>query len=473
MLRRSIVSFCLLALMFVGLAVPSAAHAAEVQVPFDANGRVNRIDEPLARRLGLFFNEFEGFREARLFMADDSSFVLEITHVRGGQSLRERQPMTREQADAFRADFARRMSETTPLVDPRNQEGRPWLMTSSAVLGLGFYGWALPYVLDVQDGSQVFGSYMLTAGASFFLPLMLTSNSPVTTAAAGLYWYGGSRGIAHGVLLADALDDTPEDNRSQVALAMGLSLTESIVGYEYARHGGVDGGTAQAIAIGGDFGFLWGYTVSDLVSTVDQQSTSGQSAAMLAGSVAGMVGGRALATQRAYSFGDGTVVRTSGALGMLVGTAIADAGTSDHNGSADSRTYSAGLLLGSLAGLATGDRLVEGRDFSGGDGVLMQLGSGLGVLMGLGVVALADPQGSDNSTVYWLGSAAGGVAGYAITYSGLSRRAVSRATESSSGAWRIELAPEGVMAALGRGVSARNDREDRPVPVMARVSCRF
>ncbi|MEQ1834431.1 MAG: hypothetical protein ABL977_15400 [Candidatus Eisenbacteria bacterium] len=469
--RRSILSFCMLALMCLGLAVPSRAHGAEVQMPFDANGRVNRIDEPLARRLGLFFNEYEGFREARLFMADDSSYVLEITHVRGGQSLRERQVMTREQADAFRADFAKRMGETTPLVDPRNQEGRPWLMTSSALLGLGFYGWALPYVLDVQDGSQVFGSYMLTAGASFFVPLMLTSNSPVTTSAAGLYWYGGSRGIAHGVLLADALDDTPTDNRSQVALAMGLSLAESIVGYEYATHGGVDGGAAQAIAIGGDFGFLWGYTVSDLASTRDERSTSGQSAAMLAGSVAGMISGRALATRRAYSFGDGTLIRTSGGLGMLVGTAIADAANSG-NGAGDSDAYSAGLLLGSFAGLAAGDRLVEGRDFSGGDGVLMQLGTSLGALMGLGVVAVADPHGSDNSATYWLGSAAGGVLGYAITYSGLSRRAVTRATDSSSGAWRVELAPEGIMAALGRGAT-REDHGDRPVPVMARVSCRF
>ena len=471
--RRLVVSLCMLALMTLGLALPGIARSAELQVPFDDAGRVNRIDEVLARRLGMFLDRYEGFREARLFMADDSSFVLEITHVRGGQSLREREVMTQEQVDVLRADFARRMSETAPLMDPRNQEGRPWLMTSSAVLGLGFYGWALPYVLDVQDGSQAFGTYLLTAGGSFFVPLLLTSDSPVTTSAAGLYWYGGSRGIVHGVLLADAFDDDPSDSRAPVGWAMALSLTESIAGYQYAKLASVDGGTAQAISIGGDFGFLWGYTVSDLTSSDDQRGSSAQSAGMLIGSLTGMLGGRVIARSRAYSFGDGTVVRTSGALGMLVGTAFADGAVNHSRGSSDSKPYSAGLLVGSVAGLAIGDRLVSGRDFSGGDGVLMQLGSGLGALMGLGVIAITDPQGTDNSAAYWAGSAVGGVLGYAVTYSGLSRRAVSRATESSSGAWRVEIAPEGVMAALGRPIGHGAANDDRAVPVLARVSCRF
>ena len=84
-----------------------------------------------------------------------------------------------------------------------------------------------------------------------------------------------------------------------------------------------------------------------------------------------------------------------------------------------------------------------------------------------------DPQGTDNSAAYWAGSAVGGVLGYAVTYSGLSRRAVSRATESSSGAWRVEIAPEGVMAALGRPIGHGAANDDRAVPVLARVSCRF
>ena len=474
--RRVIVSLCMFALMlmgFIGLALPGIARSAELQVPFDDAGRVNRIDEVLARRLGMFLDRYEGFREARLFMADDSSFVLEITHVRGGQSLREREVMTQVQIGVLRADFARRMSETAPLMDPRNQEGRPWLMTSAAALGLGFYGWALPYVLDVQDGSQVFGSYLLTAGGSFFIPLLLTSDSPVTTSAAGLYWYGGSRGIAHGVLLADAFDDEPADNRGGVGLAMGFSLIESIAGYQYAKLAAVDGGTAQAIAIGGDVGFLWGYAVNDLVTSYDQRGSNSRSASMLVGSLTGMLGGRVIARSRAYSFGDGTVVRTSGALGILVGTAFADAAANGGGSGSNSKPYSAGLLIGSMAGLAIGDRLVAGRDFSGGDGVLMQLGTGLGALMGLGVIAITDPQGTDNSAAYWAGSAAGGVLGYAVTYSGLSRRAVSRATESSSGAWRLEIIPEGVMAALGRPIGHGAGRDDRAMPILARVSCRF
>lgn len=468
MIRRLLGHCCMLAMLVLGLALPHEAQSAELQVPFDAAGRITRVDEPLARRLSMFIHEHEGFREARLFMVDDSSFVLEITLVRGGQSLRERTPLSREQADALRADLAARLSDSKPLAEAGSQASRVWMLSGSAALGFGFYGWAVPYILDVQDGSQAFGAYLLTSGTSFFLPLMLTADSPVSASAANLYWYGASRGIAHGVLLADAFDDQSSGNRGVIGMAMTLSVVEGVAGYAYATSAKLDPGTTQAIAMGGDFGLLWGYNLSDLASTPDQRGTSAQSATMLAGSFVGMAGGRALASRRAYSYGDGVVMRTAGYAGGLVGIAFADAAA--QNGS-DSKAYSAGLLIGTLAGLGIGDRLVAGREFTAGDGMLVQLGTGLGALMGLGVVSIVNPRGGDTSTPYWAGTATGGVLGYAMTYSGLSRRAVARASEGTS--WRMEIAPAGLLAALGR-LPARDDaHRDRGTPVLARVSCRF
>jgi hypothetical protein len=52
--------------LFSSLLVASLAAAAEVQVPLDRAGRVQRVDAALARRLGIFPDR-PGFQEARLF----------------------------------------------------------------------------------------------------------------------------------------------------------------------------------------------------------------------------------------------------------------------------------------------------------------------------------------------------------------------------------------------------------------------
>ena len=469
MVRHLLRTAVALALMFAAVLLPRPARAAETQVAFDPAGRIQRIDETLARRIGLFVDKYPGFQEARLFMASDSTFVLEVSMLRGGQLQRERENLTREQADALRADIVQRTATMVSLPEKPNQDGRALLMTGSALLGLGFYGWAVPYVFDAQDGSVILGSYMLTAGSSFFLPMYLTRNASVTWGMANLSLYGATRGIVHGVLIHQALHpDAFEDGQEQVATAMVTSLTEGALGYAIARQSRMSAGSSMAIQNGGDYGLLWGYLVSDIAGTTDGVADRSVALTMLGTSAAGMVGGGILAGHRAYSYGDGLVMRSSGYVGMLVATAIVDAG--QQNGSDYSKAYSGGLLAGSAAGLLIGDRLVARREFTVGDGVLVQVGGAFGALMGLGAVAISNPQG-DNSTAYWAGTAIGGTLGYALTYAQLSKKAAARASDRSS--WRFEIAPEGMLAAMGRTPGHASTHTARPAPTLVRVSCTF
>jgi hypothetical protein len=247
---------------------------------------------------------------------------------------------------------------------------------------------------------------------------------------------------------------------------MATSITEGALGYIIAGHGHMTGGTTEAIVNGGDYGLLWGYTISDLAGFTDQEDDRATSATMLAATAAGMTGAGMLASHRAYSYGDGLVMRSSGYVGMLLATAIADMGNPDG-----SEAYSAGLLAGSVAGLAVGDRLVAGREFTAGDGVLVRLGGLAGSLTGLGVVALGSPEGDNSSSAYWFGAAIGGAAGYALTYRQLARKAAARSAERTS--WRFEIAPEGLMAAMGRGPWAGPARAALAPPLLVRLSCAF
>ena len=464
----TVLTFTFLLTLALTPALTSPALAAEVQVAFDPAGRVQRVDEPLARRIGLFVDSHPGFQEARLFAVDDSTFVLEISVAQGGQFSREREVLTREQADALRADVTARVAALPPEKERVEQGGRATLVTSWTLLGLGFYGWAFPYAFEIDEGSAALGSYMLVSGASFFGPLLLTRGQPVTWGPTNMSLYGMTRGALHGWLISEIAkpdEGYQDDGKTAVAFAMGTSVAEGILGYALAQSRGWSAGDVAAIEIGGDYGMLWGYLASDLAGYTDGDKDQDQATATLtlATGVAGMFGGSLFAGRRAFSFGDVMIVRGGSYVGILLGTALADLGDP-----AESEPYSAGIMLGSLAGLIAGDRLVDGREFTVGEGTLVQLGGLAGGLMGLGLVALTQ---TDDSSPYWFGTAAGGAGGYAATYAGLAGKATARASKATS--WRFNLAPEGLLAALSRAPSGRTTRSSAPPPPLVRLTCTF
>ena len=454
----------------------SAALAAEVQVAFDPAGRIQRVDEALARRIGMFVAEHPGFQEARLFAVDDTSFVLEISAIRGGRLERERVPMTLAQVEALRAEVAGKVAASGPAPAKLNQDGRTMLVAGYALMGLGFYGWALPYMTDVQDGSAALGEYLLVSGASAFAPMLMTQNAPVSWAATNLSLFGATRGIWHGSLVYDLFSSGNsgwggDEGRGRVGVMMVTSLAEGALGYAAARAGNMDGGTAQTVVNGGDYGLAWGVCASELAGCYDRDDDRAAAAMTLAGAAAGTLGSRWLAANRAYSYGDAWVMRSAGYVGGLLGATVADLGNPD-----DSKPYAAGVLAGTLAGLAVGDRLVKGREFTGGDGILVQLGGSAGALMGLGLVALSSPDGDGASALWWSGGSLGATLGWALTWNALSSRAAARAAERTS--WRFGLEPAGVLAALassraGARAGASPAPRARAVPVALRVSRGF
>ncbi|MDP9349588.1 MAG: hypothetical protein M3P24_10705, partial [Gemmatimonadota bacterium] len=233
--------FVVLTLLFA-VAAPVSAQTGEVQVPFDPAGRIEVIDARLAARLGLFVDEYPGLREVRLFQAADSSFVLEVTTTRDGRTERRRVPLSAEEARALRARVAERLADRAPTA-ALNQEGRTELLAQTALLGFTFYGSLVPEMLGVEDGSTAVGLYLLTAGASFFGPYLLTQNQEVTQGMATLGGYGASRGILHGYLLhqlfAGGYDDSG-DAASAVAFLTGVA--EGVGGYLWASRERLTGG---------------------------------------------------------------------------------------------------------------------------------------------------------------------------------------------------------------------------------------
>lgn len=425
--------------LLAALASPVRAHAGETQVAFDHTGRFVTLDARLARHLGVFADTIPGFSEARLFARDDSTFVLEISSVRSGRLVRERQPMSALEVESLRGhvEALTRVRGGNALLD---RDGRLPLVLGTAVLGLGFYGWALPAAANL-DGGSAGGIYLVTASASFFVPWAITRSGDVTSSQSRLTLYGATRGIAHGVMIADLLSDDGTW-RGELGWTVGASMGEGVLGYALAKGADMDEGAAATIGVGGDFGLAIGAGAAAMSNAWDDGSSEAASGLMLGGSFAGMLLGRTVASSRHYSAGDASVVRSAGTLGAWAGLAITSA-TSDD---AKEATWGTALVLGTAAGLGVGDRLAAGRGFPRTTGMMVELGGISGALMGMGLATLGDEENDSGDPVMW-GGLIGGTAGFAVTYV-----AASHATPRPvHDAWNVRLEPTAFASRDGAG----------------------
>ena len=176
-------------------------------MPFDTEGRVDRIDVELLQRLerddpGISAAigagaPGESFVDAHLLHAADSTYVLDTLVRRSGDLVHRRRGLGSAEADALR----QRVRAALTVSNPRGlaQDYRTMLVIGSSILGLAFYDWALPASSDLNDKEAV-AAGMFAAAASFFGPYLATRGTQVSAGEANLALYGGTRGIPHGIL---------------------------------------------------------------------------------------------------------------------------------------------------------------------------------------------------------------------------------------------------------------------------------
>lgn len=427
--------------------------AQEVLVAIDEQGKIELIDSQLEKKLNLF-QEYENFKEARLFKVSDSAYVLEISCEKEKKLTRTRLPLNAREVEELRKKVTERIQTKSPEA-ALDQEGRTKLISGSLSLSLGFYGWALPAALKVNDGKLIVGLYMLTGAAGFYVPFSVTKNRPVSEAATTLYLYGGTRGIWHGFALAGMFSD--HFSRGYFSAGMGLSLAEAIIGFNLANAYKMSTGTAEVITVGGDFGLGLGLGTSVLL----ESEKVSYNANILLGSGLGLVAGKLLADRQPYTRGDALVLQGSGALGAFIPLAVVDMFNTKNE-----KTYVAASMFGSVVGLGIGQKLVQGKDFSTGQGLLVELSELAGGLLGLGFAYLVTPEGEENSTFFLTSSAAGATGGFWLMYAIYAPKA-QKATKA--GAWNINIRPEGLLSfTMGGKINAELQRRLRLVSVQYR-----
>jgi hypothetical protein len=291
------------------------------------------------------------------------------------------------------------------------EDGRAAFLSTTIVLGLN-YGWMVPLILDVDDAKAFVGLSLLTAGAAFTVPYLLTKDDEITRGMATLGSSGAAFGFAHGALAyltVVGIDDV--ETRPLLATMLGTSMVEGTLGYIFAKDQKMSAARALALSSGS----LWGLGLTggtNFLLTGEDTNPQVAYGTMLLGSAAGAYAGFRYEQARRPTDGDVSIVSYTGLLGGY--TALAPLLAADVE---NPRVIAGSLMGGALLGLAGGDHLLKGRDYTRSAAGVISLGSLAGGLLGAGGAFLVTPEDGETATWIVTGSAAGAIGGLVLMLS--------------------------------------------------------
>lgn len=323
-------------------------------------------------------------------------------------------------------------ADAASLAPPvRSNDGRYGLLVASTLLGLSVYGPTLA-VLPENDPKASLGLYMLGVGGSFFVPFLASREAPVTWAMTDAGWYGLTRGVAHGGMLLEIVDDHASYKAFLAAVSVG-SIVEGLGATYWAQQTQASAGLTNAMSKGGDYGMLIAMAAASTAMSSGNQKPSVIAGAGLAGAAGGVLAGYKIAQHRDFTWGDGEVLRSAATVGIAIAASPLVVGeTTNH------RIILPVLVGGAVAGLVGGDLLLDGHDFTAGQGIITELSTIAGAATGAGIGYLASgSQYNADKNVLMIGAALGAAAGFGVAFGVLDTTPPARGTDRSRSSFQI------------------------------------
>ena len=168
------------------------------------------------------------------------------------------------------------------------EKGESYLMTNGGFVG-GFYGFAIPYVANIENLEERTQSKIYVASAMIGVPIgawtttKLIYNKPISEGRSHLISFGGLVGSAYANGIVSLLD--VESARAYVLASMVGLPTVAYLGYKLTDSGEYTAGRAAVIQIGAFAGafFGWGFPL-----LAEAESHKPYVVASILGSAAGM-----------------------------------------------------------------------------------------------------------------------------------------------------------------------------------------
>jgi hypothetical protein len=392
------------------------AQVVERPVPFDGNGLVTVMTPYLADRAALrppWWPVSGDFTEARLFTANDSTYVLAVTRKTG---VVERYALSGTDRDAIRAVVSRLPRETImSRTDARNA-----FIRRQTFLGLLVYGPAFAGTIG-NNSAGYSTAYLVVAGGSFFAASEISRRMFISRPQADLSANTGLNGALTGWATTYLLNG---GSKVQYAGAFIGGLAGATIGVRAARD--MTEADAVATGFGSDIGALIAFGTMEALRgnrdctinpvtfgescTTRRLSNRSEVAVVLASGLIGYPMGLLYPRNAMYNVtaGDVETLWTTAGLGAGAGVAL----LSRH---ASYSHFATAATIGGVLGMMAGDRfLVQRYDHDRDEAHRLSLGTAAGALMGLGIAAI-DSSTRNNPHVIGGLAVAGGLAGLIVT----------------------------------------------------------
>jgi len=385
----------------------ASAQVIERPVPFDSAGLVTVMTPFLADKAALrppWWPVSGEFTEARLFTANDSTYVLAVGRRTG---VVERYNLTATDREAIRAVVSRLPRE----VIVARTDARNGFIGRQSLLGLLVYGPTFAGAIANNDAGAAAG-YLVVAGGSFFAASEISRRILVTKPQTDLSFNLGHNGALAGWATTYLLHT---NDQVQSAGAFIGGLTGAALGLHFAD--GMTEADAVGAGFGSDIGALIGYGAAETFrggsgcqlqadGTTDcggRISDRAEVAIILASGIIGYPLGVLYPRNASYSVtpGDIQTLWPSAAIGASAASLfLSDNPTTSHAALA--------LTSGGVVGMILGDRfLVRKFDHSRADGLRVTLGTLAGGLMGAGIASLTNPSDPNRRLVSGMATAGG------------------------------------------------------------------
>lgn len=373
----------LAAILTLCLLVPQQGKAQGVMVSFDSHddqrGMIFLIDKELRDELGLF-SEYAGFEQARLFRVSDAEYRLEVQVSLDGVTQKLSQIMDPSQVVILRSRISNMVMSERALHD-QYESGRTHFIWTTALAAIGYYAPAISLVVDAEEADAAAASYLLAAGAGFFLPYFLTQSSYMTDGMAAGARVGAVLGIVHTGQLFGSFDflDRASDDEMRMFLGISslVSLAEMGAGVAAAKEFNIPEGRMNLIGVGGLLGTFGGNLWGNVILGNDL-SPSQTGLFSIAGSIAGMYTANQLALNTHYTTGDAKALMMAG----VAGAALA-AGVLEMSELEPGEKLFSGVLAGAgfLSCLAA-HRWLQPKDLRDAQGNYLVIGTTAGAILG-------------------------------------------------------------------------------------------
>src|SRR4051812_33857040 len=375
------------------LAPVSHAHSQVIErpVPFDSAGLVTVMTPFLADRAALrppWWPVSGDFTDARLFTANDSTYVLAVSRKTG---VVERYSLSATDREAIRAVVSKLPREIImSRTDSRNA-----FIRGQSLLGLVAYAPAFTVAIASNDASAG-AAYLVVAGGTFFAASEISRRIFIARPQTDLAFNLGHNGALTGWATAYLLHGHDEAQGAGAFLggvggaALGLSIARNMTEAD-----------AVGAGFGSDIGALIGLGTAEALRGEEhcefqpndgflchpaRLSDRAIVAMTLASGIIGYPLGVLYPRNANYNVtpGDIQTLWPSAGVGALAASVFLGDGSSDG-------AVAAVLTSGGVVGMIVGDRLLVRRfDHSRADGGRVTLGAFAGALMGAGVAALTN-----------------------------------------------------------------------------------